>query len=174
MIGVGQPLQQPVLAPPVPPPPPIIYRKKNIECIVYSVTNIMLIGSVLRFDTINASILQLNDDQDPTRKGFRNFVRLRAEQLGITGNIMRTPNVHARVVLYGTMEMLQNFDEFINEMGHLGMIEACNELEGLSVSHRPPNCFKVLKSTSSHARRGPYSEEEYDGSTHYSADNNHY
>ena len=94
----------------------------------------MLIGSVLKFGTINASILLLNDGQDPTTKGFRNYVRLKAEQLGITGSIMRTPNVHARVVLYGTQEQLNNFDKFIREMGGMHMIQACTEEEPWSVS----------------------------------------
>ena len=78
------------------------------------------------------------------------------------------------MILNGSAEQLTNFDNFLGQLVEMGMINSVHELAASQICHHPPRNFEILQSTSSHARRGPHSEERFDGESHYSADNNRY
>lgn len=93
-------------------------------------------------------------------KGFRNYVKHRAVAIGVKGFIWRSPNVHAKLVVSGTVEQLVAMEIFLDEMRRYAMVEAYDRV--------PPerevvgNFFAVLPSQSSKVNTGEHSDKALD------------
>jgi acylphosphatase len=94
-----------------------------------------------------------------SHKGFRNYVKHRAINIGVKGFIWRVPDVHAIIIFSGTHEQVRAAEEFLREMQKQGMIEA---IARTTPEKQPFDGFSVLPSVRSKVQTGVFSEKALD------------
>jgi acylphosphatase len=119
----------------LPPPGPLEHSRQFI---------------VFGIDGIKASLAQ--------PKGFRNFVKVKCQEIGLKSYVWRIPRVHGKILAKGTRDQLQALINFIYELRQHGFIE--------TFIPEPNPQFPVLTDTfdvlRQHVVSGVYSGKELD------------
>jgi acylphosphatase len=125
----------------------------------------------MRLVEVNGSLTTLSE-----HRGFRNFVKAKADELGVTGTIQRYHHNDVMIEFEGTIQQVREFREFLRMCQGQDMIQTfANEYLTPSDYLKFEN-FKILKDFSRTVERGgkvvrgQYSDGQYDKISEYSAD----
>ncbi len=106
----------------------------------------------------------LTSISEPKVKGFREYVKLVANELQISGTIKRIPTTRAETKIFGTANDIKSFEARLNTMVACKLIEYWNRDCLSQIPFLPDQkIFTILKSTSIKARKGQYSDADLDG-----------
>jgi acylphosphatase len=146
-----------VLGPLPPPPPPIVPVAAYLTC-------------RMRLVEVNGSLTTLSEHQ-----GFRNFVKAKADELGVTGRIQRYYHNDVLIEFEGTIQQVRELRQFLTRCQGQDMIQTFRD-DILSPSDDLMfDNFKILKDFSRTVERrgnvkGEYSDGQFDKISEYSAD----
>jgi len=118
----------------------------------------------LHLTGIDGSILRLRD-----ARGFREFIKSKADELHLTGTIQRTRGTDAILVFEGSVVNTNQFIAFIKQCRSQGMIGSFNRPNlPVNIEDSWFGDFAILRSRSKQAVRGRYSSQEYEKLSEYS------
>ena len=109
--------------------------------------------------------------------GFRNYVKDVANRSGVTGTIQRYHHLDILINFEGTDLQINVFRAFLRDCQGKGMVQTFVDYSRVSDTGRLFESFTILTDFSrtvekgGRVLKGPYSNEEYDKSSVYSADN---
>ncbi len=110
-------------------------------------------GSMLSLiDTINREDI----------KGFRNYLRNTAREIGLVGEIKRTRRSNVEAKLYGTDDQHTEFQTFLNSMIKTIIVGYDVEPLNIPIGFVHPSDVAIVKNESKFAQRGAYSDEYKD------------
>eukprot|EP01035_Chromulina_nebulosa_P028732 gene28732-37976_t len=113
-------------------------------------------------------------------KGFRNYIKAKADELGITGTIQRYHHKDVLIEYEGTESQVKDLSEFLNDCNQQGMIERFMDIESQVIVVRFYQRFTIVKDFSRTVDKGgkiikgAYSDELHDKISLYSANSEVY
>ena len=113
-------------------------------------------------------------------RGFRRYVVGNANAIGITGTIQRFHDTTVRMVFEASEVQLDRFVSFLKECSAMGMIRRICGYHQEALDYRLHATFGIVRDFSRTVARGggvvkgPYSDDDADKLSVYSADSNHF
>jgi acylphosphatase len=154
----------PTLLPPAPAPVPASLRSSSQSPL--KVISLTLEGADGRLTCFSE------------HRGFRRYVVASADAIGITGTIQRYHDTTVRLVFEASENQLERFVSFLRESSAMGMISRICDYHQEPLDYRMHATFKIVRDFSRTVVRGggvvkgPYSDDDADKLSVYSADSN--
>jgi acylphosphatase len=125
----------------------------------------------MRLVKVNGSLTTLSE-----HRGFRNFIKAKADELGVTGTIQRYRHNDVQIEFEGTNQQVGEFLHFLRMCRGQGMIQNFTNITERKGEFLHHDNFQIVTDLSRTVERGgrvikgQYSDSQYDKISEYSAD----